>query len=56
MDLLDVNGKMLQTITDKNFMAGNHQVALKNAALASGIYLLKISSAKGITMMKLMVE
>lgn len=43
LDILDVNGRIIRTLADGRLPAGAHELCFDATALASGIYLSRLS-------------
>ncbi len=54
IELLDFSGKMLELVSDGYWSAGNHQVQVKTAGLAAGIYFLLIRTRDRAQVIKLL--
>jgi hypothetical protein len=56
IDLFDLQGRKIKTITERNFEAGDHQLPLQKENLDAGIYLLQLKSKNGLVTQKLIVQ
>lgn len=54
--LFDASGNRIQTITNKVFTRGEHQVEINIAALSAGMYFYRISAGEQIVLNKIIVE
>ena len=54
--VMDMNGKLLRTIADKNLSAGSHQIKFDRGSLIAGTYLLQIKTADKVMMKKVVIE
>jgi flagellar hook assembly protein FlgD len=54
--VMDMNGKLLRTIADKNLSAGSHQINFDRGSLIAGTYLLQIKTADKVMMKKVVIE
>ena len=54
MDVFDVNGKLLFTQLDREYVAGTHQTTIKMDEFSSGAYLIVLKSPDGIIQTRLM--
>jgi PKD repeat protein len=56
IELFDLHGVKIKTITEGNFEAGNHQAILPKENLGAGIYLLQLETSSGISIQKLIIQ
>ena len=56
IEMSDLQGKKIKTITERNFSEGNHQLLLQKENLQTGAYFLKLTSDSGVYILKLIVE
>ncbi|MBP9882069.1 MAG: T9SS type A sorting domain-containing protein [Chitinophagales bacterium] len=55
IELLDVNGRTVNVIVEKNFPSGNQEIAFDKGSLTAGIYFLNIKTSEGVWMKQLSV-
>ncbi len=55
LELLDVTGRLVQKIVDQSFAAGEHQIMIDGARLASGIYFAAIKAGENYAVQKLLL-
>lgn len=55
IEVVDMLGKVVKTIANKSFAAGSHEVPANISELASGLYLVKLTTEKGSTTERLSV-
>ncbi len=54
--LVDVTGRKLQTVLDKNLDAGNHEVKFNREQVAAGIYFLQIKMNEETNVLKVVIQ
>lgn len=55
IDLLDMVGRKIKTLAEKNFGTGNHSLNFQRESLRAGMYLLQLKNGSGISILKLMI-
>lgn len=55
LELLDINGRLLQTLADGRFSAGSHLISVDAGKLSSGLYMYRMTSEKRIETRKMML-
>ena len=53
IELFNINGQLLKTISNEVFEAGNHQVEMNAGSLPTGVYWIKFESSKEMRTVKL---
>lgn len=56
IELIDVNGRMVNILAKKKFPAGKHDLTFHRNAISAGIYFLQVKTIEGISMKKLVIE
>jgi hypothetical protein len=56
IELLDVNGRALSVIANRNFSTGNHELTFNRESLNAGIYFLQMKTSQGAMMRKVVLE
>jgi hypothetical protein len=56
IELFDVSGRLVDAEVEERYMAGYHQVAMQTAALAEGMYIVRMTTEKGILQKKIIIQ
>ena len=55
IDLLNISGKLIRTLVNKDHLPGNYRVNINEPALSSGIYLIRVQSGTQVEIQKIMM-
>jgi len=56
IELIDINGRSLKLIADKNFSGGTYQIKINRGSLAAGIYFLRVNTGEKLMTQKIVIE
>jgi hypothetical protein len=56
IQVMDVNGRSLKVIAQKDFSEGRHQIIFNRESLSAGIYFIQLKANEGVMMKKLVIE
>jgi hypothetical protein len=56
IQILDVNGRSLKIMAQKNFSQGSHELTFNRELLPAGIYFLQLKTDEGVMMKKMVIE
>jgi hypothetical protein len=56
IELCDVSGRLVDAEVEERYMAGYHHVTMQTAALAEGMYIVRMTTEKGIVQKKIIIQ